>query len=50
MTDKHSGSTIKPVHQQNYVSAYQRRAQVEKELLNEIKIGQSHGRQKTSNG
>ena len=37
--DKHSGSSIKPVHQQNHVSAYQRRSQVEKELLDQIQIG-----------
>ena len=37
--DKHSGSSIKPVHQQNHASAYQHRAQVEKELLDQIQIG-----------
>ena len=33
--DKHSGSSIKPVHQHNHASAYQ----VEKELLDQIQIG-----------
>ena len=37
--DKHSGSSIKPMHQQNHTSAYQHRAQVEKELLDQIQIG-----------
>ena len=37
--DKHSGSSIKPVHQQNHISAYQHRAQVEKEFLDHIQIG-----------
>ena len=35
--DKHSGSSIKPVHQQNHTSAYQHRAQVQKELLDQSK-------------
>ena len=34
-----SGSSTKPVHQQNHASAYQHRAQVEKELLDQIQMG-----------
>ena len=37
--DEHSGSSIKPVHEQNHASAYQHRVQVEKELLDQIQIG-----------
>ena len=36
ITDRHSGSSIKPVHQQNHAFAYQHRSQVEKELLDHI--------------
>ena len=47
--DKHSGSSIKPVHQQNHTSAYQHRAQVEKELLDQIQNRTlHHSGQKTS--